>query len=111
MYRTVVIPVAWNDPAEVVASVVDHGATLARQVGADVELVSVFPEHVDADKVSRHLHDVAATREPALVALSTHGRSGLDRLVMGSIALAVTHQATCPVVVHRPSAPHREESR
>lgn len=276
MYRTVVIPVAFTDPPEAVATTVDHGALLARQAGAAVQLLSVFPRYVEPDRVMEQLRGIADTHgidpgielcagdpaaviadvgsrpgnllcmashgrrplaelalgsvsaqvvrtcrrpmvlvgphcgpapdayeslvvaldgsplaetivpvvvewcrhvevtpwlfqvlparvplevgdshgdlteaayvhrmaddlgldglktgwdvahdrhpadavarfaeahDPAVIALSTHGRSGLDRLVMGSVALAVTHRATCPVLVHRPRAPHQEETR
>ena len=33
---------------------------------------------------------------------ATHGRSGLRRLTMGSVALQVVHRAQCPVLVRRP---------
>ncbi len=38
----------------------------------------------------------------ALIAMSTHGRSGLRRVVMGSVSMTVAHKATCPVLVSRP---------
>jgi nucleotide-binding universal stress UspA family protein len=36
-----------------------------------------------------------------LVAMSTHGRSGLTRLVLGSVAEQVVHHATVPVLLMR----------
>lgn len=36
-----------------------------------------------------------------LLVLATHGRSGLKRLVLGSVADAVTRRAPCPVLVVR----------
>jgi nucleotide-binding universal stress UspA family protein len=39
-----------------------------------------------------------------LVILGTHGRGGLDRLVMGSVAEAVLRQAKCPVEIVGPAA-------
>lgn len=38
----------------------------------------------------------------ALIAMTTHGRTGLPRVVMGSITMDVVHNASCPVLVHRP---------
>lgn len=52
----------------------------------------------------------AETRGPGLIALSTHGRSGLGQLAMGSVALAVAHRATSPVLVHHPQAGRPEET-
>lgn len=36
------------------------------------------------------------------VALATHGRAGLSRLFLGSVAEKVVHNAVVPVLVHRP---------
>jgi nucleotide-binding universal stress UspA family protein len=44
----------------------------------------------------------AQTRPNALIALTTHGRSGLSRLALGSIALQTAHHATVPVLTYRP---------
>lgn len=49
-----------------------------------------------------------------LIVLGTHGRSGLGRLLMGSVAEAVVRGAPCPVLAiklpHPPAAPTRVES-
>jgi ribosomal protein L17 len=37
-----------------------------------------------------------------LIIMSTHGRSGLGRVLMGSVTDQVIHQADCPVLVVRP---------
>ncbi len=37
----------------------------------------------------------------ALIAIGTHGRTGIDRLVTGSVALAILHRAHCPVLTVR----------
>lgn len=39
-----------------------------------------------------------------MIAMATHGRFGLDRLVHGSVASYVYHHATCPVLVVRSTA-------
>jgi nucleotide-binding universal stress UspA family protein len=47
----------------------------------------------------------AATQEGAgLIAMATHGRSGLARLVLGSVATGVLRRASVPVMVVRPSS-------
>ena len=49
-----------------------------------------------------------ARREPLdLLVLATHGRTGLGRLIMGSVAERVVRNAPCAVLVVRP----REQSR
>ncbi|HSP29278.1 MAG TPA: universal stress protein [Ilumatobacteraceae bacterium] len=45
-----------------------------------------------------------AERLPAaLIALATHGRSGLTRITMGSVANDVVRHAPCPVLITRPT--------
>jgi nucleotide-binding universal stress UspA family protein len=45
----------------------------------------------------------AEDQAKAMVALTTHGRSGLARVALGGVAFQVAHRATCPVLVLRPS--------
>lgn len=40
--------------------------------------------------------------DAGLIVASTHGRSGLDRLLMGSVAASIVRHARCPVVLTRP---------
>jgi nucleotide-binding universal stress UspA family protein len=40
----------------------------------------------------------------ALIVMASHGRQGLDRVLMGSVAEAVVRRAPCPVLVVRPAA-------
>jgi nucleotide-binding universal stress UspA family protein len=41
-------------------------------------------------------------REDTVVVMGTHGRSGLQQLVLGSVARGVVHRADCPVLVVPP---------
>jgi nucleotide-binding universal stress UspA family protein len=50
------------------------------------------------DALLRYAADVGAD----LVVMSTHGRSGIGRLVLGSVAEAVVRRAPCPVMLVRP---------
>jgi nucleotide-binding universal stress UspA family protein len=45
-----------------------------------------------------------ATHLPAsIIALATHGRKGIDRLTLGSVAMSVVRVAPCPVLLARPT--------
>jgi nucleotide-binding universal stress UspA family protein len=46
-----------------------------------------------------------------LVVLGTHGRTGVARLVAGSVAEAVVRRAPCPVLTVRPGHEPAEETR
>jgi nucleotide-binding universal stress UspA family protein len=58
---------------------------------------------VHAPTAGEAIVDYAAALPASLLALATHGRSGLDRVAMGSVTSAVVHDATCPVLVQRPT--------
>jgi len=45
------------------------------------------------------LVEAAARDDAALVVLGTQGRTGVSRLVFGSVAMRVVREAPCPVVV------------
>jgi nucleotide-binding universal stress UspA family protein len=51
----------------------------------------------------------ASENQIDLIAMSTHGRSGLARLVYGSVAEKVLRHATCPVLLVRVVAEQAEE--
>ncbi len=51
---------------------------------------------------------VAEEREVDLIVISSHGRTGLGRILFGSTAEAVVRHANCPVLVVKP--PPDEES-
>lgn len=61
-------------------------------------------EVLHGDRPSRAIVDFADRMEATLIFASTHGRTGLDRLRLGSVASEIVRHASCPVVLHRP--PH-----
>ena len=50
---------------------------------------------------------VAQEQKVDLIVISSHGRTGLGRIIFGSTAEAVVRHANCPVLVVKP--PHQEE--
>jgi nucleotide-binding universal stress UspA family protein len=50
------------------------------------------------------IQQVAAARNMAAIVMASHGRSGLARLAMGSVAMGVVQRATTPVLIVRPVA-------
>jgi len=59
-------------------------------------------------KAAAEIIEHIAANEVDLVAMSTHGRSGLSRLVMGSVAEEVVRNAEVPVLLWRASGKPQE---
>jgi universal stress protein A len=49
--------------------------------------------------------DVAAETKADLIVMGTHGRTGIGRLVLGSVAEEVLRKAPCPVLTVKAAAP------
>lgn len=47
--------------------------------------------------------DFAQENDAGLIVISSHGRTGIQRFVLGSVAEKVVRLATCPVLVMKPS--------
>ena len=54
---------------------------------------------------------IAAEEGAEMIVLGTHGRSGMTRMLMGSVAEAVVRRAPCPVLVYRAAAETLEKRR
>ena len=79
----------------------DEVDSFVRGTGIDVPLDPVVAEG-DAVEVITHM----AGHLPAdLLVMGTHGRSGLDRLVLGSVTEKMLRKAPCPVLTVPPRAP------
>lgn len=79
-------------------SYLDKIAADLRTDGYTVELeVSELP-------AAEAIVDYAEHHQVRLIALATHGRSGLSRWVFGSVTQKVLHATTLPVLVVRPKA-------
>lgn len=65
---------------------------------ASTDMLTEFgdPAHVIAEAARREAVDV--------VVMATHGRTGLERLTMGSVATRVLQRAPSPVMLVRPAA-------
>jgi nucleotide-binding universal stress UspA family protein len=51
---------------------------------------------------------VAAEQDVDLIAMATHGRTGMARLVLGSVSTETLHRSHVPVLLYRPAAMRRE---
>ena len=64
--------------------------------------VNVIEINVESDfswKMYRKIAEVIKDGHYDLVVIGSHGRKGLSRLLMGSVAESVLRDATCPVLI------------
>ncbi len=71
-------------------------AGLRSQSGHAVEFDELHDRHPD-----RAVANYASRHDASLIVASSHGRSGMSRLTMGSVTAGFVRHATCPVVVIR----------
>lgn len=90
---------ATGDGATDVAFVAHHAHELQRTTGVTAQY-----EVLHDKDAARAITDFARTNGSSLIAMATHGLSGLRRVVLGSTTMKVVHAAPCPVLVMRP--PH-----
>ncbi len=65
--------------------------------------VLTVEEHVVAGSAGPAIVDAAARLDADLVVMATHGRGGLGRTLLGSVADHVVRHAGCPVLLVRPA--------
>src|SRR3990170_2782030 len=128
MIKTLLVPLDGSQAAETVLPYVE---LIASSTGAEVVLLTVVPEREESEQAGKALAyleraagelrarsltcspavaagheaqailDEAEARDAGLVAMSTHGRSGLMRWVLGSVAQKVIHGASRPLLLVR----------
>ena len=85
----------WNKP---LYALLDEAANQLRQDGIAVETVLL---ESGTERVSEQIARQVETSACDLVILGTHGRRGVDRLLLGSDAEQVARIATVPVMLVR----------
>jgi len=92
---------------------VEYRSQLKRQLETvqpqepDIRLEHHLVEGDPATEILRAARSVKC----GMIVMGTHGRSGLGRVLMGSVAEAVTRKAPCPVVTVKASRPGRTPSK
>jgi nucleotide-binding universal stress UspA family protein len=78
---------------------------------ADLSVQGVVADYevVDGYDAADTLAKQASSERAAIIAVASHGRTGLARAVLGSIAMRTIRHAACPVLVTGPGV-HRHET-
>jgi universal stress protein A len=80
----------------------DAAEHLRRTIADLSEPSVVLTGEVRTGRAANTIHEYADERGIDLIVMGTHGRTGVARLMMGSVAERVTRTAPCPVLVVRP---------
>ena len=73
--------------------------TVSERIGA--RIVSALPAH---GNVADTILETARQQGADMIVMATHGRGGLDRLLIGSVAQRVVERSPIPVLLQRPGA-------
>jgi nucleotide-binding universal stress UspA family protein len=79
------------------------GAILERAVQLEPECSDARQEVLGGRGPADAIVEFASGRPGVVLALTTHGRTGLARLTAGSVMMAVVRRAPCPVLTLRPA--------
>jgi nucleotide-binding universal stress UspA family protein len=122
MYRHILIPVTDDMCSQIAAR---HAFDLSRLLGSRVTLLNVCPEFAElsqerfwltelaslarfqpqirtissAKSIQQVILEVAKTEKADLIVMGTHGREGIERLQLGSVAQAVAGSSSIPVQI------------
>ncbi|MGI0062868.1 MAG: universal stress protein [Nitrosotalea sp.] len=61
--------------------------------------VSLSVHIIETKSVSKQINNFATTEKIDLIVMGSHGRTGFDQFVLGSVSNAVCHSAKCPVLI------------
>ena len=79
---------------KVTLSSVANLESLAQKTG-----VPTRSQIIKSTSVVKDIITFAKSRKVDLIVMGSHGRTGIDKLILGSVANGVTQKASCPVLV------------
>jgi nucleotide-binding universal stress UspA family protein len=99
--RTTAFHVVRDELDARVAAARDYLSQVADELGPRAPVV--VEQRVEIGRPAAVIRDVALEPGVQMLALATHGRTGLARAVLGSVTAAVVHRSPVPVLVVRPA--------
>ena len=67
---------------------------MADKVGVEIKL-----QILKSNSVVKDIITFSKSRKMDLIVMSSHGRTGLDKLILGSVANGVIQRTRCPVLL------------
>jgi nucleotide-binding universal stress UspA family protein len=102
----------WDPEEELVSArqYLEDTAAGPRATGCTVRTEAIAGPLSVVGQAARVIADTAAQEDVDVIAMATHGRGGLARLVMGSVATGVLQRASVPLLLVRPAAVERRNT-
>jgi nucleotide-binding universal stress UspA family protein len=95
-------PDAGHDVVEARDASFDRARGMVERVASRLELTGFHPSVSTPDADPRHaIVDAARTWKADVIVMGSHGRTGLERLLLGSVAESVVRHAPCSVDIVR----------
>ena len=106
------IPGSEVTPLELVQAFRESSESYLRQVKEQLEgtEVPISISIIEGD-AGQAIADLANNQQPSYIVMSTHGRSGLSRWALGSVADRVLHLTTRPLILMRPRESESDDLR
>lgn len=108
------LPVQGDFPAEIFSRYWEEArAEAERELGRLIDAAPGLKTRIrlDEGRAADHILRAAAEEDVDLIVMGTTGRSGMRRLLLGSVAIEVVRLAPCPVVTVGPASQKESESR
>ena len=61
--------------------------------------IKIKSQIIRSTSVVKDITNYAKSRKFDLIVMGSHGRTGVDKLILGSVANGVTQKASCPVLI------------
>jgi nucleotide-binding universal stress UspA family protein len=97
-------PLAYLPAFDPDAQIAEAGRYLGEVAARLRGTVSQVRVRAEVGKPTTVIADVASAEQADLIAMATHGRGGLARLVLGSVATGTLRRANVPLILVRPAA-------
>ena len=98
-------PAWWKPDIEVAKDYLIRMARMVRRNGVPVRTEIVINENV-----ANAIADFASDERADLIAIATHGRGGVARMLRGSVADAIMHSGRASMLVFKPEKPGENEA-
>lgn len=104
LVHSVAIPVSYvsRDAAaiqDVIDRAIQDGERLLRSIHQRVKLPAATADYVECGNPAACIVEVARKWPADLIVMGSHGRGGVQRMLLGSVAEEVMRHAPCPVLI------------